>query len=412
MDTVVERCAGLDVHKESVMACVRFPGERGQRRSVQERFGTTSNELIGMSEWLAGFGVTEVVMEATGVYWKPIFYRLEDDGFDAQVVNAAHVKNVPGRKTDRADAAWLARLCEHGLLRASFVPPPDIRRLRDLTRYRKTQSNERTRVAQRIEKVLQDAGIKLSSVASNILGVSGRQMLDALASGQRDPEVLAELARGRLRPKVGQLTEALTGRFGAHHGVMVAEMLAHIDELDASIARITDEIATVIAPHEWAVELLDTIPGINRIGAEIIIAEIGVDMGRFPTAAHLASWAGMCPGNNESAGKHHSGRTRKGSIWLRTVLVEAANAGARSKGSYLSGRFRRIASRRGHQRAAVAVGHTILVICWHVLTTREPFQDLGADFYTARKANPEAETRRLINRLEALGHAVTLQPAN
>ncbi len=296
MDVVVERCAGLDVHKESVSACVRCPGERGRRRSEQERFGTTTGELIRMSAWLSRFGVVEVVMEATGVYWKPVFYRLEDDGFVVKVVNAAHVKNVPGRKTDRADAAWLAKLCEHGLLRASFVPPPDIRRLRDLTRYRKTQANERTRVAQRVEKVLQDGGIKLSSVASNILGVSGRAMLDALAAGERDPQVLSELARGRLRPKIAELTEALTGRFGAHHGVMVAEMLAHIDELDASIARVSAEIATVIAPHEWAVELLDTIPGINRIGAEIIIGEIGVDMGRFPTAEHLASWAGMCPG--------------------------------------------------------------------------------------------------------------------
>lgn len=411
MDVVVERCAGLDVHKESVSACVRCPGERGRRRSEQERFGTTTGELIRMSAWLSRFGVVEVVMETTGVYWKPVFYRLEDDGFVVKVVNAAHVKNVPGRKTDRADAAWLAKLCEHGLLRASFVPPPDIRRLRDLTRYRKTQANERTRVAQRVEKVLQDGGIKLSSVASNILGVSGRAMLDALAAGERDPQVLSELARGRLRPKIAELTEALTGRFGAHHGVMVAEMLAHIDELDASIARVSAEIATVIAPHEWAVELLDTIPGINRIGAEIIIGEIGVDMGRFPTAEHLASWAGMCPGNNESAGKHHSGRTRKGSKWLRTVLVEAANAGARSKGSYLSARYRRIASRRGHQRAAVAVAHTILVICWHVLSKREPFQDLGADFHTRRTATPEAEIRRLVHRLQVLGHAVQLDTA-
>jgi transposase len=252
MDVVVERCAGLDVHKESVSACVRCPGERGRRRSEQERFGTTTGELIRMSAWLSRFGVAEVVMEATGVYWKPVFYRLEDDGFVVKVVNAAHVKNVPGRKTDRADAAWLAKLCEHGLLRASFVPPPDIRRLRDLTRYRKTQANERTRVAQRVEKVLQDGGIKLSSVASNILGVSGRAMLDALAAGERDPQVLSELTRGRLRPKIAELTEALTGRFSAHHGVMVAEMLAHIDELDASIARVSAEIARVIAPHEWA----------------------------------------------------------------------------------------------------------------------------------------------------------------
>lgn len=409
MDVVVERCAGLDVHKASVTGCVRFPGARGGRKSEQARFGTTTRELHELSAWLTAFGVTEVVMEATGVYWKPVFYRLEDDGFDPKVVNAAHVKNVPGRKTDRADALWLAKLAEHGLLRASFVPPPDIRQLRDLTRYRKTQSNERTRVAQRIEKVLQDAGLKLSSVASNILGVSGRAMLEALAAGERDPEVLAEMSKGRLRPKIGELTEALTSRFGDHHGVMLAEMLAHLDDLERSIERVSAEIRRVIAPHEWAVELLDTIPGVNRIGAEIIIAEIGVDMTRFATAAHLASWAGMCPGNNESAGKHRSGRTHQGSTWLRTQLVESANAGARSKDSYLAARYRRIASRRGHQRAAVAVGHTILVICWHLLSKREPFEDLGGDFYTRRlTTNPAAETRRLVARLEALGNTVTL----
>jgi transposase len=363
-----------------------------------------------LSAWLSGFGVTEVVMEATGVYWKPVFYQLEEDGFDAKVVNAAHVKNVPGRKTDRADAAWLARLAEHGLLRASFVPPPDIRQLRDLTRYRKTQTNERTRVAQRIEKVLQDAGLKLSSVASNILGVSGRAMLEALAAGERDPEVLADLAKGRLRPKIGDLTEALTSRFGDHHGVMLAEMLAHLDDLERSVDRISAEIRRVIDPHEWAVELLDTIPGVNRIGAEIIIAEIGVDMSRFPTPSHLSSWAGMCPGNNESGGKHKSGRTRQGSKWLRTQLVESANAGARSKDSYLAARYRRIASRRGHQRAAVAVGHTILVICWHLLSKREPFEDLGGDYYKRRVITPQVETRRLIARLEALGNTVTLTP--
>ena len=349
-------------------------------------------------------------MEATGVYWKPVYYVLEAAGFELLVVNAAHIKNVPGRKTDQNDAAWLAQLLEHGLLRASFVPPPEIRELRDLTRYRKAQTNERTRAAQRLEKVLQEAGIKLSSVASNILGKSGRAMLDALAAGSTDAMALAELARGRLRPKVPQLQEALAGRFKGHHAVMVGEMLAHIDYLDGSIERLTARIAEVIAPFEWAVELLDTIPGVNRIGAEIIIAEIGVDMSRFPTASHLASWAGLCPGNNESAGKHHSGRTRRGSKWLRTVLVEAANAGARSRGSHLSARYHRINSHRGHQRAAVAVAHSILVICWHLLSEHRPFEDLGADYHR-RRHDPEAEARRLVQRLEALGHRVTVQPA-
>lgn len=410
MDTIIEVCAGLDVHKQTVTANVRYRDERGRRRSTTRQVGTTTSELLGLSDWLCELGVTHVAMEATGVYWKPVYYVLEAAGFELLVVNAAHIKNVPGRKTDQNDAAWIAQLLEHGLLRASFVPPPQIRELRDLTRYRKAQSNERTRAAQRLEKVLQDAGIKLSSVASNILGKSGRAMLEALVAGSNDPAALAELARGRLRPKLPQLQEALNGRFKAHHAVMVAEMLAHIDYLDSSIERLSARIAEVIAPFEWAVELLDTIPGIHRIGAEIIIAEIGVDMSRFPTAGHLASWAGLCPGNNESAGKHHSGRTRRGSKWLRTVLVEAANAGARSRGSFLSARYHRINSHRGHQRAAVAVAHSILVICWHVLSERKPFEDLGADYHQ-RRPDPEVEARRLVGRLEALGHRVTIEPA-
>lgn len=410
MDTIIEVCAGLDVHKETVTANVRYRDERDRRRTTARKVGTTTSELLGLSDWLGELGVTHVAMEATGVYWKPVYYVLEAAGFELLVVNAAHIKNVPGRKTDQNDAAWIAQLLEHGLLRASFVPPPQIRELRDLTRYRKAQSNERTRAAQRLEKVLQDAGIKLSSVASNILGKSGRAMLEALATGSTDPAALAELARGRLRPKLPQLQEALNGRFKPHHAVMVAEMLAHIDYLDSSIERLSARIAEVIAPFEWAVELLDTIPGIHRIGAEIIIAEIGVDMSRFPTAGHLASWAGLCPGNNESAGKHHSGRTRRGSKWLRTVLVEAANAGARSRGSFLSARYHRINSHRGHQRAAVAVAHSILVICWHVLSERKPFEDLGADYHQ-RRHDPEVEARRLVGRLEALGHRVTIEPA-
>jgi len=410
MDTIIEVCAGLDVHKETVTANVRHRDERGRRRVTARQVGTTTAELLELSDWLGGLGATHVAMEATGVYWKPVYYVLEAAGFELLVVNAAHIKNVPGRKTDQNDAAWLAQLLEHGLLRASFVPPPEIRELRDLTRYRKAQTNERTRAAQRLEKVLQDAGIKLSSVASNILGKSGRAMLDALAAGSTDAPALADLARGRLRPKVPQLQEALRGRFKAHHALMVGEMLAHIDYLDGSIQRLSARIAEVIAPFEWAVELLDTIPGVNRIGAEIIIAEIGVDMSRFPTAGHLASWAGLCPGNNESAGKHHSGRTRRGSKWLRTVLVEAANAGARSRGSHLSARYHRISSHRGHQRAAVAVAHSILVICWHLLSERTPFEDLGAD-YAKRGHDPEAETRRLVQRLQALGHRVTVEPA-
>ena len=409
MEVVFECCAGLDVHKQSVTANARYPGEGHRRHVVSRQFATTTRELLAMADWLAGFGVTHVAMEATGVYWKPVYYVLEGAGFELLLVNAAHVHNVPGRKTDQNDAAWLAQLLEHGLLRASFVPPPPIRELRDLTRYRKAQGNERTRAAQRLEKVLQDAGIKLSSVATNILGKSGRKMLDALVAGTTDPDVLADLALGRLRPKIVDLQDALLGRFGRHHALMVAEMLAHIDYLDASIDRLSIEIDGVIAPFADAVALLDTIPGINKRGAEIIIAEIGADMSVFPTAGHLASWAGLCPGNNESAGKHRSGKTRPGSTWLRTELVEAANAAARTKGCYLGARYHRINARRGHQRAAVAVAHTILVICWHVLAEQRPYEELGSD-YLSQHHNPAAETRKLVHRLEALGHRVNLEP--
>jgi transposase len=303
MELMVERVAGLDVHRDMVMACVRLPREGGRGRVSETReYATTSVELKLLAGWLSERGVTDVAMEATGVYWVPVFAALEAD-FEVLLVNAAHMKNVPGRKTDVADAAWLAQLVEHGLLRASFVPPVDIRRLRTLTRYRRTLVNERTRAIQRLEKVLQDAGIKLTSVASTVLSKSGRAMLEALVSGERDPEVLPESARGRLRPKIPALRDALAGRFDHHHGAIVAEGLAHIDGLDGSIARISVEIDRLLEPHRWAMELLATIPGVSQRTAEVLIAEIGVDMKVFPTAGHLASWAGLCPGNNQSAGK-------------------------------------------------------------------------------------------------------------
>jgi transposase len=410
LELLLERVAGLDVHRDMVMACVRIPRASGRGRASETReFGTTTAELGLLASWLAELGVTDLAMEATGVYWVPVFTALEGR-FAVMLVNAAHMKNVPGRKTDVADAAWIAQLVEHGLLRASFVPPPDIRHLRALTRYRRTLVNERTRAVQRVEKVLQVAGIKLTSVASTVLSKSGRAMLDALVAGVRDPDVLAELARGRLRPKIPALRAALAGNFDAHHAAIVAEGLAHIDGLDGSIERVSAVIDALIEPHRWALELLDTIPGVNARTAEVIIAEIGVDMSVFPTAGHLASWAGLCPGNNQSAGKRGNTSTRPGSPWLQKALVEAALAASRSRGTYLSVRHDRIRARRGKQRAAIATAHVILVSAWHMLTGRAPFVELGADYYS-RRQSPEAETRRLVRRLESLGHNVHITPA-
>jgi transposase len=408
MDRLIERCAGLDVHKASVTATVRVAGEQGARQTQTRTFRTTTAGLVLLGDWLASFGVTVVGMESTGVYWKPVYYLLEDE-FECWLLNAQHLKNVPGRKTDVADSVWICQLVEHGLVRPSFVPPRPIRELRDLTRYRKALIQERTREAQRLHKVLEDAGVKLACVASDPLGVSGRAMLEALVGGTHDPQVLADLARGRLRAKLPALREALEGRFGAHHGLLVSEMLARIDQLDEAIDRLSGEVARVTAPLSPLLALLMTIPGVSRRTAEVIMAEIGPDMGRFRTAGHLASWAGICPGNNESAGKHGSGRTRKGSKWLRTVLVEAAQAAARTKGTYLASQYARIRGRRGPKKAAVAVAHSILVIAWHLLVRQEPYTDLGADYLVQRQASL-AYQRRLVRQLERMGHKVTLEP--
>jgi transposase len=408
MDTVVERCAGLDVHQASVTACVRFPKERGGREQVTETFGTTTAGLITLRDWLASFGVTLVGMESTGVYWRPVFYMLEDD-FECWLLNAQHLHNVPGRKTDVADAAWICQLVEHGLVRPSFVPPKPIRELRDLTRYRKALIEERTREVQRLHKVLEDAGIKLATVASEVLGVSGRLMLEALVAGSHDPEVLAELARGRLRAKIPALREALEGRFLSYHRIIVGELLAHIDYLDESIERLNAEVDQVIAPFGKERDLLSTIPGIQKRTAEVLLAEIGPDMSRFASSAHLASWAGLCPGNNESAGKHHSGRTRKGSKWLRKGLVESARSACRSKDNYLAAQYARLKGRRGDGKAVIAVAHSMLVIAYHVLARQEPYRDLGASYFLDRKS--DAHRNRLIRQLERLGYEVNLTPA-
>jgi len=409
MDRVVERCCGLDVHKASVTACVKVPAESGgpPHQEVGE-FATTTQGLLKLRDWLASFEIELVGMEATGVYWKPIYYLLEDD-FECWLLNARHLKNVPGRKTDVKDAEWICQLVEHGLVHPSFVPPKEIRELRNLTRYRKAQIEERTREVQRLDKVLQDAGIKLSCVATRVLGVSGRAMLDALVEGTTDAEVLAELARGKLRSKLPALRDALEGRFSSHHALMVGKILAHIDYLDESIAELSVEIERVIAPFSDKVELLDTIPGVDRKTAEVLIAEIGVDMGQFPTHAHLASWAGMCPGNDESAGKRRSGKTRKGSKWLRSALIEAARAAARSRGTYLAAQYARLKGRRGSKKAAVAVGHSILVICYHVLEREVPYEELGEDYFHRHRSG-EAYTKRLVRQLERLGHKVALEP--
>jgi transposase len=409
METVVERPAALDVHKQQVTACVRVPapGGGGREQHVAE-FRTTVAGLLTLRDWLAAYRVEQVVMEATGVFWKPVWAILEDE-FECLLVNARHVKQVPGRKTDVSDAAWLCQLAEAGLLKASFVPPKPIRALRNLTRYRKTQIQERAREANRLHKALEDTGIKLDCVATDILGVSGRRMLDALVQGTTDPELLAELAKGRLRVKIPALREALAGRFDHLHAVWIGAILAHIDFLDEQIAGLTEAIAEQIAPFENAVELLCTIPGVQRRSAECIVAEIGVDMTVFPTAKHLASWAGLCPGNDQSAGKRRSGKTRKGSKWLDWALEESALAAVRAKDACLAAQYARLKPRRGHKRALGAVKHSILVACWHMLTTGELYRDLGRDYY--RKRDPERITKRLVKQLEALGHSVVLQEA-
>lgn len=346
LEVIVERSAGLDVHKDLVVACVRVPRPDGGVVKAFAEFGTFTEDLMGLRDWLGAFGVTRVGMEATGVYWKPIYYALEDS-VEPWLLNARHMHNVPGRKTDMADADWICRLVRLGLVRPSFVPPKPIRELRNLTRYRRTRIEERTRETQRLDKVLQDAGIKLSSVASDILGKSGRDMLDALVGGSRDPEVLAELARGRLRTKIPLLQSALAGRFAPNHALVIGEILAHLDYIDESLGRLQAGIDALIVPFVDARDRLMTIPGVDKITAEALIAEVGVDMSVFPTAGHLASWAGMCPGQHESAGKSKKGTARHGDSWLQRHLAVAAMAAARSKGTYLAAQYARLAPRRG-----------------------------------------------------------------
>jgi transposase len=408
VEVVYERCGGLDVGKDEVVACVRVPDGAGGRRQEVRTFKTFRADLEALADWLTEQAVTQVVMEATGSYWKPIWYVLEERGFQLLLVNARHVKLLPGRKTDVGDAAWLCELLEHGLLRGSFVPPPAIRQLRDLTRYRKRLIQTHTAECQRIHKTLEDASIRLGSVAADVLGVSGRAMLRALLAGERDPKVLAELARGRLRNKLPELRQALQGRFSAHHALLVRLALEHVEQLERSIAELDAEVDRVIAPFAQARDRLDTITGVGKRAAETIVAEIGTDMSVFPTAGHLASWAGRCPGNNITGGKRRSGRTRQGNRWLGEVLVECAWAAARTRDTYLAAQFWRLARRIGKKKAAVAVGHSILVLAWHLLAGDCDYADLGGDFFARRDS--DRTRQRAVAQLQALGYQVTLEP--
>jgi transposase len=407
MDVVYERCCGLDVHKKSVVACVLTRDSNGTVHKAVRTFSTMTADLLALADWLTTHSITPVAMESSGVYWKPVYNVLEGQ-FELLVVNAQHIKAVPGRKTDVRDAEWLADLLQHGLLRPSFVPPAPQRELRDLTRYRTTLVHDRVRTVNRLHKVLEDANIKLAAVATDVVGVSARAMLEALLAGQSDPACLAALARGRLRDKHEHLVQALTGRLKAHHAFLIAEHLSHIDYLDEAITRVSAEIAERLRPFEDEITRLDTIPGVSRRTAEVLVAEIGTDMARFPSAQHLASWAGMCPGNHQSAGKQQRGTTRKGSPWLRQALAEAAHGAAHSKKTYLGAQYRRLVARRGKQRALVALGHSILMMVYYLLTRGTTYQELGPNYFDERERS--LVERRLVRRLERLGYQVSLQP--
>jgi len=408
VEVVYERCCGLDIHKQTVVACLLVSGPSTTPHKEIRTFGTMTDDLLQLADWLSVADCTHVAMESTGVYWKPI-YNLLEGSFELLLINARHIKQVPGRKTDVRDCEWIADLLRHGLVRGSFVPDRPQRELRELTRYRTSLIRERAAEINRVQKTLEGANIKLSSVATDVLGVSGRQMLAALVNGSDDPAAVADLARGKLRDKLPQLERALRGRVGAHQRFMLAQQLAHLDALDAVIDRLSAEVAERERPFVAAVARLDAIPGVGLRTAETLVAELGVDLRRFPSAAHLASWAGMCPGNDESAGKRRSGKIRHGDQWLRTALIEAAQAAARARRSYLAAQYHRLAARRGRKKALVAVGHTILTIAYYLLTRDAEYRDLGPLHFDQR--DPQRLSRRLVRRLEALGYTVTLDRA-
>lgn len=406
MRVVYQKVAGLDVHKKTVVAAVIVAQSDGSDQQAKRTFGTMTADLLALSDWLMGHGVEQVAMESTGEYWKPVYNILEEN-FEVLLVNARHLSQVPGRKTDASDAEWIAELMLYGLLRASFIPPVGQRELRELTRFRNTFVRERATLVNRVQKALESANIKLASVASDVMGVSGRAMLEALIEDQSSAEEMAELAKGRLRTKREALTKALEGRVKDHHRFVLTELLCQIDSLEETIARFDEQIESHCRPFEEAVVLLDTIPGVSRRTAEVIVSEIGVDMSRFPTAGHLASWAGVAPGNNESAGKRRSGKTRKGNKHLGAALNQAAHAAARTKNTYLSAQYRRLKARRGGKRAIVAVEHSILVMAYHMIQRNEPYRELGADYFDRRR--PETTAKRLLRRLEKLGYQVSVQ---
>lgn len=408
IEVVAERSAGLDIAKASLVACVRIPGAKGGARMVRRKFTTMTADLLVLADWLAEHQVTRVGMESTSDYWKPIFYVLEGR-FECWLLNARHMRAVPGRKTDMTDAEWICDLVAHGLVRPSFVPPPPMRRLRDLTRRRTLLLAERTREKQRLEKILEDAGVKLSVVAADITGRSGRMMIEALIGDERDPHVIADLALGTMRRKLGTLAEALVGRFTDHHAFYCRQILDHLDFINKMITDLGVRIDAEAAVYEPQITLLDTVPGVDRRVAQAILAEIGPDMHRFASAAHLASWAGVCPGNNKTAGKVKPTHTRPGNRWLKAALGIAATSAVRTKNTYASAQYRRIAARRGAKRALVAVAHSHLVGMWHILAAGNTYHDLGADYYL-NLINPDHQRRRLIERLEQLGFHVTVEP--
>lgn len=409
MDTIYENVAGLDVHQKTVVTCVRKRQPQGGLSEQVRTFGTMTGDLLQLSDWLLKEGVTHVAMESTGVLWKPV-WNILDGHFQLLLVNPTELKRVPGRKSDVTDSQWIAHLLHCGLLRSSFVPPRAQRELRDLTRQRTQLTREQTRIINRIHKTLEDANLKLGAVASDIMGKSGRAMLNALVAGERDPMKLADLARGRLRGRIPELSQALNGQLTDHHVFMLRSLLGHLDFLDEEILAFSQRIEECLRPFLNAaqIERLDGIPGINLRTIENIVAEIGTDMSRFPDEHHLSSWAGMCPGNEESAGKRIRRRTTKGNTWLRSALSEAAWAAGRTKNTYLGALYRRLAPRRGKKRALIAIGHTLLVIIYHILKTDVSYKELGADFFDQLK--PEQYRRYLVKRLENLGFDVELTP--
>ena len=408
MDVIVSRCAGLDVHKRTVTAAIIVSDVQGALVRQTRTFATMTGDLLGLSDWLLANGVTHVAMESTGEYWKPV-YNILEGSFELLLVNAQHVKAVPGRKTDVKDAEWIAQLLRHGLLRASFVPPQGQRQLRELTRCRTTFVRERATLVNRVQKVLESANIKLASVATDVMGVSARAMLAAIIEGEATPDEMAGLSRGKLKDKREELVKALEGRVQPHHRFLLSELLYQIAALEETIGRFDEQIQEYCRPFEEAVVLLDTIPGVNRATAEVIVSEMGTDISRFPSASHLASWAGLAPGNNESAGKRRSGTMPKGNQPLRAALCQAAHAAAHTKSTYLSAQYHRLAGRRGKKRAIMAVAHSILVIAYHLIRDHEPYREIGSDHFDKLAAPVTA--RRLLKRLESLGYNVTVQTA-